>query len=238
MQVTEIQLATRKIRAYFWDSGLGVGPGVVLLPDMLGVTPSMKNTAKRLCQEGYHVLLPDIYSSVKGAVKYCVRAAFQEAVRYNEADTPQLNEIHNIVDFFKAFPYVAKNRIGMIGVCLTGGFVLHMALREDIAAPVVFHYTFGMEGAGIPLGCLKNLNKTIQGHFALHDPLCPESRVNALKQVLGDKFEAHFYPYVPHAIPHLFRLHPQGRKAWLNMLDFLQKQLHPEYLDAEHRAAG
>ncbi|HET8707240.1 MAG TPA: dienelactone hydrolase family protein [Pseudomonadales bacterium] len=227
MQVTEIQLATRKIKAYFWDSGLGVGPGIILLPDLLGVTPSLKHTAKRLSEEGYHVLMPDLYSGISGGLRFCMKVFFEQAARLNEDNTAVLNEMHNIVDFFKAFPYIEANRLGVIGICLTGGFVLHLALRDDIAAPVVFHYSFGTEGAGIPLGCLRSLNKTIQGHFARHDPLCPESRINALKQTLGEKFEVHWYPHLPHAIPHLFRLHPEGRKAWLTMLAFFQQQLRP-----------
>lgn len=235
MQTTEIQLATRKIKAYFWDSRLGVGPGVIILPDVLGVSSSLKNIAMRLSKEGYHVLIPDLYSGTKGAIRYCMRTLFEQAARLNEDNNALLNEVHNIVDFFKSFPYIAKNRMGMIGICLTGGFVLHMAMREEIAAPIVFHFAFGTSAEGIPVGCLKGLNKTIQGHFVHHDPFCPESRVNALKQLLGDKLEVHYYPYMPHAIPHLFRLHPQGKKAWHNTLEFLHSQLQSESsLAGEH----
>jgi len=226
MQVAEIQLATRKIQAYFWDSGLGTGPGVLLLPDLLGVNPSIKNVAQRLAQEGYHVLLPDLYSGRHGAAKYCMRLLFDTASRLNEDNSPLLNEMHNILDFFKGFPYIAHNQIGVIGISLTGGFALHLAQRPEVATAVVFHHAFGTEGAGIPLGCLKGLNKPIQGHFVDYDPLCPSRRVDALKRVLENKLDVHIYHHTPHALPHLFRLHPQGKKAWLSMLHFLQHNLH------------
>lgn len=210
-----------------WFSGAGDAarkPTVIFLPDLFGVTDGLRENAARLAAEGYNLVLPDLYTSTS-ARRYCLRMVFDAACRNNAADAPPLQEIHCIVDAVKARPDVDAKRIGLIGMCLTGGFALHMALRDDIKAPVVFHHSFGREGSGLPDACAAQISKSIQGHFVSIDPFCPKRRVDALAAQLGEKLERNTYHAIPHGIPHFFRSHPQGRKAWDNLLRFLRLQL-------------
>jgi carboxymethylenebutenolidase len=150
---------------------------------------------------------------------------FDRAFVTNEPDNPGVREVFEIIDQVKTIPGVDAARIGLIGQCLTGGFALHAALRDDVKAPVVFHHSFGVTGSGMPAESARAIAKCVQGHFVTIDPLCPRSRVNELKEQLGAFLEVNYYDWLPHGIPHFFRRTDEGRRAYINMMRFLKMQL-------------
>lgn len=201
-------------------------PGILFLPDLTGIQPATHKSAKILCETGqYHVLIPDLYSGGSSLPKYCMQFFFNELVRNNEADgNPPLQEFFEVLDQFRHFDGVDPDNIGVVGQCLTGGFVLHAAIRPEVKAPVVFHHSFGWKGSGIPKSCSAQIQNKVQGHFSYVDPMCPASRVQELEKELGDKLEKHFY-MLPHGIPHLFFNNEQGKQAFARMTDFFKQQL-------------
>jgi carboxymethylenebutenolidase len=225
MELVQIPVHGRTIEARWYRAFADqIRPMVLLLPDMLGVTDAHLDCAQRLSQLGFQVLLPDLYSGI-GAKKYCMKMLFSAVCRNNEPEAAPLQEIHLIVDYAKSLPNVKVGGIGIIGMCLTGGFALQMALRDDVTAPVVFHHAFGRSGSGLPPACAAKIDKTVQGHFVHYDAYCPKSRVDQLKAQLGDRLEVNYYRWLPHGIPHFFKITPEGRRAWDNMVRFLTDEL-------------
>ncbi|RME88764.1 MAG: dienelactone hydrolase [Candidatus Hydrogenedentota bacterium] len=222
-----IRLSNRSINAYYYRAGTGFRPGILFLPDLMGVNDTLKESAQLLAQEGYHVLLPDLYSD-EGMAKYCLRMLFQWDFVSNKANNSGMKEIREILEFFRSIPEVNGDKIGVIGQCLTGGYVLHTAYLEGVKAPVVFHHSFGVVGSGMPEEDARKICQKVQGHFVHVDPFCPESRVNELKKQLGNYLEVNYYDYLPHGIPHFFRLTSEGKRAWTNMVRFLKMQLMEE----------
>ncbi len=224
MEIRKIQIAGRIIDCFYYKADNDKKPGIIFMHDLTGLNKTNHKTAQILSEEGYHVLLPDLYSEI-GIRKYCVRQLFDELAR-NNSDTGNapLNEVLEILDHFKAFPEVDQENIGMVGQCLTGGFILHAAIREEVKAPVVFHHSFGREGSGFPMRCAPLVKNKIQGHYVYLDAFCPPSRIKKLENELGDKLEKHMY-VLPHGIPHLFFNNAQGKKAFNRMRDFFQTQL-------------
>jgi carboxymethylenebutenolidase len=227
LEKIQLPLLNRTIDAFFYPSkSKANSPGILFLPDATGVKEVTKKSAEILCNDGgYNVLIPDLFSGGVGMQKYCVQFLFSEMVRNNEASgNAPLAEFFEILDQFKEIDGVDKNNIGVVGQCLTGGFVLHAAIRPEVKAPVVFHHSFGWKGSGIPKSCSSLIQKKVQGHFSYIDPLCPAWRVRQLATELEGQLEPHWYP-LPHGMPHFFFNNNEGKKAFQHMLDFFQQQL-------------
>lgn len=224
MQEIQLSINGREINAFYYKKDNKKRPGVIFLHDLTGIQEANHKACEILMEKGYQVLLPDLYSSM-GKKKYCVRMFFNEYARNNSAmNNEPLNEVMEIIDDFKNFDEVDENQLGLIGQCLTGGFVLHAAIRPEIKAPVVFHHSLGLTGSGMPPSCAPLIQNKIQGHFVYLDAFCPQKKVKALENQIGDKLEKHYYT-LPHGIPHLFFRNKQGRRAFDRMLYFMNKQL-------------
>ncbi len=223
MKKIRIALPERLLDTEFYSGGEGVRPTVIFFHDILGIVPATRQTAKALSKIGVHVFLPNLFTD--GAVKYCVRTLFTKAFRHNEEDNnPFLDEIQALITEINLRNEVATDQLGVVGQCLTGGFVLHAAIREEVKAPVVFHHSFGTLGSGIPKGCSSLIEQQLQGHFSNLDPLCPDSRVKELKKEIGSHLEDYWYN-LPHGIPHFFFNTEQGRAAFERMLAFIKLNL-------------
>jgi carboxymethylenebutenolidase len=197
-------------------------PGVLLLHELFGLTSHVRADARALAREGYLVFAPDLYSDGMG--RYCVRFLFSRAAMANTRDAPEAHEIHALLDHLKAHP-ACNGRLGMIGMCLTGGFVLQMARRDDLAAPVVYHHSVGRRGSGIPDGDAARVKTLVQGHFVEGDRLCPRGRVEALAAQLGERLEVNLYAGAGHGLRSAFRHTPAAEEAWQRTLAFFREQL-------------
>lgn len=202
--------------------GDGPWPGVVLLHELFGLTANVRADAADLAEHGYLTWAPDLYSG--GArTHYCIRTFFTPGGLLNR-DTTELREVGAILDALKDDP-ACNRRLGMIGMCMTGGFVLHMATRDDLAAPIVYHHGQGVLGAGVDPDVGRAIKGPVQGHFATDDLICLPRKVRALEQLLGDRLESHWHDGVGHGLRSRFRYTPAGTQAWQATLGFLDRQL-------------
>jgi carboxymethylenebutenolidase len=227
LRTIQLPLMNRTIDAFLYEAASeGKRPGILFLPDLTGIQKTTHKSAEILSAEGdYHVLIPNLYSGGTTLRKYCVQFLMNEMVRNNEPNgNPPLAEFFEILDQFKELENVDGNNIGVVGQCLTGGFVLHAAIRPEVKAPVVFHHSFGLKGSGIPKDCSSKIQHKVQGHFSYVDPMCPVWRVKELEEELNGQLEPHWYA-LPHGIPHLFFNNEQGKKAFKRMADFFESQL-------------
>lgn len=197
--------------------------GVLLLHELFGLDSDVRADARALARAGFLTMAPNLYGGGMG--RYCMRMFFSPAALTNTSGSAQVAEVHDCLDVLKAMPE-CNGKLGMIGMCLTGGFALHMARRDDMDAPVVFHHSFGLRGAGLPASDAAEIRGPVLGHFAAEDRfLCPKSRVRALEHQLGDKLRSHTYPGVGHGLRSQFRYTPQGEEAWQRTLGFFEEQL-------------
>jgi carboxymethylenebutenolidase len=190
-------------------AGRGPWPGVLLLHEMYGLTSQVRADARHLAREGFLVVAPDLYSDGMG--RYCMKVLFARA--------EQIGEIHHLLDALKSHPD-CNGKLGMIGMCMTGGFVLQMARRSDVAAPVVYHHAFGVRDDEAA-----HIGVTVQGHFAAGDPICPRGKIETLARQLGERLEVNVYQGVGHGLRSAFRHTPQSDEAWQRTLAFFREQL-------------
>ncbi len=116
-------------------------PGLVMVPDWLGVTPAAVDKAKQIAGDDYVVLIVDMYG--KGIrPKGPVEALAQVKKMY--ADIPMMRErINKSVEVLRAQAGKAPldpAKIAALGFCFGGSSVLELARSgADVAGVVTFH---------------------------------------------------------------------------------------------------
>jgi dienelactone hydrolase len=120
----------------------GTGPGVVLLPEIPGLTPQVMGLADHLVTEGFTVAVPSLFGepgraispgyAVRTIAKACIAREFAAFAR--RADRP-------IAEYVRALARWLHERaggpgVGVVGMCFSGGFALASAVELAVLAPV------------------------------------------------------------------------------------------------------
>jgi len=187
----------------------GSGPGVVLIPEMPGMTPEVLGLGEFLVASGFTVVVPSPFGIPGKAAtpgytlntmrKVCVSAEFRAFA---------LNAHRPITDYFRAVAADLASRtpgkgVGVIGECFTGGFALATAIESSVLASVLSQpaVPFPISRARqIDLGASKDevdavAARTVDGSLCLmglrfsEDIAAPRARFAGLKARLGDAFE-------------------------------------------------
>jgi dienelactone hydrolase len=131
----------------------GPGPGVVLMPEIPGMTPAVMGLGNHLVREGFTVVVPSLFGEPGRAMsagyalstfaKACITREFAAFAR--RADRP-------IAEYVRALARDLHGRVGgpgvgVIGMCFTGGFALASAVEPAVLAPVASQPTLPL-----PLG--------------------------------------------------------------------------------------
>ncbi|OLT14101.1 dienelactone hydrolase [Pseudonocardia sp. CNS-139] len=186
----------------------GTGPGVVLLPEVPGITPPVLGLAEHLVGAGFTVAVPSLYGVPGRAetpgyvfgtmVRLCVAAEF--AAFANDRRRP-------VADFVRALARDLAARtpgpgVGVIGMCFSGGFALAAAVDDVVLAPVLSQPFVPLPvsasrqaDAGVSAGELDRVaERTADGLCVLGlrfsgDRLAPPDRFATLRARLGAAFE-------------------------------------------------
>ncbi len=187
----------------------GTGPGVVLIPEIPGLTPEVLGLAQHLVLSGFTVAVPSPFGTPEreGTMGYTLRIVTRVCVSA-EFRAFALNAHRPITDFLRAVAADLAARtpgrgVGVIGMCFTGGFALATAIEESVLASVL-----SQPAVPFPTSRARRLDPGASGDemdaIAARtgkDGLCllglrfsedasaPRSRFAAIKEKLGDAFE-------------------------------------------------
>jgi dienelactone hydrolase len=208
----------------------GDGPGVVLIPEIPGLTPQVLALGNHLVDNGFSVASPSLFGQpgrplsvgyvVPTIARACVAREFmalatnaeRPVARYLRALARDLNE------------RTPGKGVGVIGMCFTGGFALAAAVDDSVRAPVL-----GQPAVPLPITPArrrnpgvseKEMERVVQrasddglcaiGLRFTEDPMVPGERFQTLRQRLGDAFEvieidssagnAHGFPRMAHSV--------------------------------------
>ena len=118
-------------------------PGVVLIPEIPGVSPHVLGLADHLVDEGFTVVIPSPFGEpgrpeslgyvLRVVARLCVSAEFRAFA--TDAKRP-------ITAYLRAVAADLATRtpargVGVIGMCFTGGFALATAVDDAVLAPVM-----------------------------------------------------------------------------------------------------
>lgn len=111
-------------------SGKGPWPAVVVLHDAVGLSEDIRNNVKRLADQGYLALAPDLYS--RGGRARCITRVFKELLTQKGR---AFDDILAARDTLTSRDDCAGT-VGVVGFCMGGRFSLLVAPKGfDAAAP-------------------------------------------------------------------------------------------------------
>ncbi|OLL31807.1 carboxymethylenebutenolidase [Burkholderia sp. SRS-W-2-2016] len=218
--------------AYVARPEQGSGPGIVLLQEIFGVNESMKATADRYAEEGYVVLVPDLFWRIKPGIDLGYGDAdMQQALGYlNQFDADlAVNDIASTIATLRALPEHA-GKVGTVGFCLGGKLAFLAAARTDVDCAVSY-YGVGLEDL---LDDVRSICCPMVFHFAANDAHCPPETRERISAALRTRpqIEQYVYPDCDHAFAAPQRPQynkPAAMMAYSRTLALLRKVLGPVY---------
>jgi carboxymethylenebutenolidase len=221
-----------------WASADGPArPGVVIIPDVWGVSDLYRRVAQRLVQEGFAVLVVDPYRYT-GREGLTPETAIPFIGQLDDASV--LRAVQEAIEALAASPQVRGQKVGLIGFCMGGQYALLAACTcKGLSACAPF-YGMVRYAAGLdphkkprqPLDAIADLSCPVLGLYGAEDNLIPVADVEELKRRLGrtkHAHEVHLYPGAGHAFlndtrPDAFRP-TAAADAWGRLVPFLRREL-------------
>ena len=216
-------------------------PGVVLIPDVWGLSDLYREFAERMAREGFVTLALDLHGE---PVEITDPGRFLREL----SDPEVLARVRSGLDFLASHPACAGRSLGVVGFCIGGTYALHAACSLDgVGATVAFygilshdhgllHDPAGLDPARKPRSALEavaDLRCPTLGIFGTEDEYVPIDDVRELESRAdhaGRPLEVRLYPGCGHAFLNETRPaahRPEAaRDAWERMLGFLSRKLN------------
>lgn len=205
-----------------WPAGRGEAPAIIVIHEWWGLNAQIRGVARRLAQEGYVAIVPDLYH---GRVAGDAEMAHELSRGLDEERA--LGDLAAAVTWLRGQPRVGRSRIGAVGFCMGGRLSQLYALRGNALSAAVMYYGRPETDAK----AISALRIPLQGHFGGDDQGIGPDQIEALRAALakaGRSSEIYVYPGAGHAFMHEGRPSHRpdaARQAWARMLQFFQKHL-------------
>jgi len=185
--------------AYLAVPTSGHGPGLVLAQEIFGVNDTMREVADYYAEEGYVVLVPDLFWRQEPGVALDPATDMPRAFAFYGGfdEAKGVEDLQAAIAALRSRAEVAHAKVGVLGFCLGGKLAYLAACRTDADAAVGY-YGVGIEKA---LDEADRLRCPLVLHIAERDGFCPpEARAAILASLEGrDNIELYVYPGVDHA---------------------------------------
>lgn len=201
----------------------GSGPALLVLHELPGLAQSCVDFSQRLIAQGFEVFMPLLIGQplsrqpLLNLARLCISAEFGRLRAGESAPlTDWLRQLARRVSQDRG-----DRRIGVIGMCLTGAFVIPLVLEPGVQAAVasqpsipfrlrnLFRPTprtteawmtqLNVSDADLQAAaaCARRDRKSIMVQRFAQDRLCPRARTEHLKKAFGDRAELHEYATSP-----------------------------------------
>lgn len=189
--------------AYLSLPASGQGPGLVLAQEIFGVNDTMRRTADHFAEEGYVVLVPDLFWRQQPGVQLgYTQEDFQRAFGLYQGfdETRGVHDLQDAISALRGRPEVSGG-VGVVGWCLGGKLAYLAACRTDCDAAVGY-YGVGIEAA---LDEANRIHVPLALHIAELDKFCPpEARAQIVGALHGRPgVQLHVYAGCDHAFARL-----------------------------------
>jgi carboxymethylenebutenolidase len=181
-------------------------PGVVFLTDIWGIRPANIGVAKRLAEQGFTVLMPNVFHRYGPITPNGFEPDSEEEKRKAilalfATLTPEqmASDGEAYVDFLLAQKGVKPGTVGIVGYCFTGQMAIRTAaaLPDKVAAAASFHGGFLVtDEPDSPHKILSPIKARLYFGHAVEDASATPEHVKVLEAALKDwhgAFESEFY---------------------------------------------
>ena len=185
---------TGSFNAYVALPKAGKGPGIIVLQEIFGVNPWLRQIADRAAAIGFVAMAPDLFWRLKPGVQLDadVEKEFQEGVGYMQRfdQDKAIDDVKATLAALRQHPN-STGKVGTVGYCLGGRLAFLMSCRSDVDASI------GYYGVNIPplLGEAKNIKKPLLLHIAENDKFVPPAAQQQIKDALKPIATATVYSY-------------------------------------------
>jgi len=218
-------------------------PGVLYFTDIGGIRDANRQSAERLAEQGYAVLMPNIfYRTGRVPLQPSLRTLDPDAQkkRMAELTTPLPPDVMErdasiYIDFLSAQKSTSPGMIGVVGYCFSGKMAMYAAAAhpDKIAAAASFH------GGGLftddpssPHLALPRIKARLYFAHAVNDRSMPEEAITRFEQALqrwGGSFESETYEGAYHswtATDSPVYNQPQAERAFSKLVELFTQTLH------------
>lgn len=224
-----------RLEAYLaLPAGTGPWPAVVVIQEIWGLVPHIKDVADRFAGEGYVALAPDMYSREGGAPSQDLEVLRKFV--FTIPDSRIVADLRAACAYLRGRPEVRGDRLGAIGFCMGGAWALLLACHEPIQAVADFYGRvrypeLSQVKPRHPVDYVPGLRCPFLGIFAGADQGIPVEQARELEAACrrtAQPVEFHVYPGVPHAFFNDTResyREAEARDAWARTLAFFDRYL-------------
>lgn len=187
----------------------GSGPAVIIIHEIPGITPKVREFAERVVARGHTVFMPSLVGTPgkdpsgaylgKSMIRVCVAKEFSNWATRSTS---------RVIGYLRALAKQAHDEcggpgVGAVGMCFSGGFALAMMVDDTTVAPVLSQPSMpfavgkarsadlGVSDADLAIIKQRAENGCeVLGLRFSHDKFVPDARWDALRAALGDRFLA------------------------------------------------
>ncbi|OYY90092.1 MAG: hypothetical protein B7Y45_09410 [Sphingomonas sp. 28-66-16] len=180
------------------------GPAIIVIHEVYGFTPTLARFCRWVADVGFRVYAPILLGTPDATNPERIsRGRILGLCVSREFTLLRADRSSPIVDWLKPLAHQAHREcggpgVGVIGMCLTGGFALSMAVDPVVLAPVLSQPGMpatkpaGLDISPHDLAAVKRRTESegleIQGYRFDGDPLCKGEKFATLRREFGDAF--------------------------------------------------
>jgi carboxymethylenebutenolidase len=217
-------------------------PGVLYYVDIVGVRPANLSMARRLAEQGYAVLVPNLFYRTSKLPVFDFPVQFGDertTKRLGELSAPLTpdameRDASAYVDFLAASNGVTRGPMGVVGFCFSGSMAMRAAAaRPDrIAAVASFHGgRLCTDQPASPHRELPRIKARLYFGHAVDDKSMPAESIAKFEEALkawGGHYQSEIYEGALHGwtVPggHVYN-HPQAERAFEKLTQLLEETL-------------
>lgn len=235
-QYIQVETSTgNQFSAYLAVPAGGRGPGIVLCQEIFGVNAAMREKADFLAEEGYTVIVPDLFWRTAANIElgYTPEDFEKAFALYQAYDENQgVEDVRDTLQFLKTLDSCdTQAGQAVVGYCLGGKIAFLSACRIPELSCTVAYYGVGFE---------KNLHELseVKGELILHmaelDQFTPSEVRTQILAVTSqyNNIHAHVYEGVDHAFARPKSAHyhkPSAKFAHERTITALRKAIGPHF---------
>jgi carboxymethylenebutenolidase len=195
-QMISFQSGNRQLEGYMaFPEGEGPFPGIIVIHEAFGLNENMKDIARRFAAEGYIALAVDLFADRNHAI--CM-FRFMSGQLLNPFNNSTIHDLKAALTFLSKQAGVDEARLGAVGYCMGGSFVVAWACTENRLKAIAPYYATNPR----PLKAIARLCPVVGSYPG-----------NDFTASSGRKLDVELDRY---NVPHEIKIYPGAKHAFFN----------------------